>query len=672
MRANYTLNGRYRIIRSLGEGGMANVYLAHDLILDRDVSVKLLRLDLRDDPKTIKRFQREGLAATELVHPNIVSVYDVGEENGMQYLVMEYVKGMDLKAYIQEHFPIPYQEVINIMEQVLSAVRVAHDHNIIHRDLKPQNILMDENGVAKITDFGIAVALSQNSLTQTNTVLGSVHYLSPEQARGGMATKQSDIYSLGIILYEMLTGTVPFKGETAVSIAIKHFQSEIPSVRDFDPRIPQALENVVLQATSKRPEDRYDTVKSMADDLETSLSPRRASEPKFVPDHDSDNGETKVLDKAALQSELAAHEADETDENGVKVAKPKKKKRHHRKRWWAVLIGLILFLVAGTVFAFWLGRPKYVSVPDVTGMTETAAKAKLSDKNLTVNKVTHKTSRQIRKGRVIKTNPKAKKSVQTQSNVMLTLSSGPKLVKIGNYVGQSYTRAASVLRAKGVTVKRQNQTSNDVAVGTVMAQSTTSGTRINPDSTTVTFTVSAGQRQLTLANLVGKTKTQIQAYASKESLNVSFNYRYASAKKDRATSQSPAAGSLVSEGTTIVVTLSRGPKPTTPKIDEFSVTVDIPFEASSDDSSSNAADDSSDSSDTSSSSSSAVSATNVVQIYLRDQDHNYRSVYKQLTIAQDTQVNLPFAVESGKSGGYKIVRDGKVILSDNNVTKNSH
>ncbi len=325
MKPNYTLNGRYRIIRSLGEGGMANVYLARDLILDRDVSVKLLRLDLRDDPQTVKRFQREALAATELVHPNIVSVYDVGEENGMQYLVMEYVEGMDLKAYIKQHFPIPYQEVINIMEQVLSAVEVAHEHNIIHRDLKPQNILIDQHGNAKITDFGIAVALSEHTLTQTNTVLGSVHYLSPEQARGGMATKRSDIYSLGIILYELLTGTVPFKGETAVSIAIKHFQSEVPSVREFDPRIPQALENVVLKATTKRPENRYGTVQEMAEDLETSLSPRRASEPRYSPDAE-DDGETKVLDKAALmapesQAETVSEPADKSGNKKKKTAK---------------------------------------------------------------------------------------------------------------------------------------------------------------------------------------------------------------------------------------------------------------------------------------------------------------------------------------------------------------
>lgn len=662
MRPNYVLGGRYRITQSLGEGGMANVYLAHDLILDRDVSVKLLRLDLRDDPHTIKRFQREGLAATELVNPNIVSVYDVGEENGMQYLVMEYVKGMDLKAYIQQHFPIPYQEVINIMSQVLSAVQVAHEHNIIHRDLKPQNILIDENGVAKITDFGIAVAMSENSLTQTNTVLGSVHYLSPEQARGGMATKKSDIYSLGIILYELLTGTVPFKGETAVSIAIKHFQSEIPSVREFDPRIPQALENVVLQATSKHPEDRYESVEAMATDLETALSPRRASEPKFVPDNAVEEGETKVLDKQALQSTL--NQATTDQKSTEKTSKPKRRRKHRWLRWLTAIL-IALLLVGG--LAFWLGRPKTVSMPDVSGLTLTQAEQKLTAQNLDPGTVTKRSSNQIKKNHVIATNPKALAKVKQNTKVKLYVSSGPKLITIGNYVGQSYTRAAAVLKAKGVTVKRQNQSSSEVAIGTVMQQSATVGQRINPKKTTVTLTVSAGQRELTLADLVGKTKTQIQSYASRESLNVSFNYKYADNKKGTAISQSPAAGSILTEGSTISVTLSRGKKPatdTTPKVEDFNVSVNIPFDATSSSSTS--------SSDDTSSASTSSSDVNTIQIYVRDQDHDYSTVYKQLTIAQDTQVTIPFAVESGKSGGYKIVRDGKVILSDNNVTKNSH
>ncbi len=269
------LNGRYLILGTIGSGGMANVFLAKDLILDREVAVKVLRFDFQNDQTAIRRFQREALAATELVHPNIVSVYDVGEEDGMQYLVMEYVKGMDLKRYIQTQYPIPYRTVVDIMQQILSAIDLAHHHRIIHRDLKPQNILMDENGTVKIADFGIAIALSETSITQTNSMLGSVHYLSPEQARGSMATNQSDIYALGIILYEILTGKVPFDGESAVTIALKHFQEEVPSLRLYDQNLPQSLENVVLRATAKETADRYQSADEMRHDLDTVLSTDR-------------------------------------------------------------------------------------------------------------------------------------------------------------------------------------------------------------------------------------------------------------------------------------------------------------------------------------------------------------------------------------------------------------
>src|SRR5690625_675033 len=210
------IDGRYKILRLIGTGGMANVYLARDLILDRDVAVKVMRYDFRNDQSSIQRFNREALATTELVHSNVVNIYDVGEENENPYIVMEYVEGADLKQYISNNYPIPYKKAIDIMDQILAGVAYAHDHGIIHRDLKPQNILIDANENVKISDFGIAVAISQNSITQTNTLLGSVHYLSPEQARGSMASKQSDIYSLGIILYELLAGTVPFDGESAV------------------------------------------------------------------------------------------------------------------------------------------------------------------------------------------------------------------------------------------------------------------------------------------------------------------------------------------------------------------------------------------------------------------------------------------------------------------------
>ena len=289
----YLLGDRYRIVDTLGEGGMANVYLADDIILKRQVAVKIIRLDLQKDSQVTARFEREALATSELSHPNIVSVFDVGSDHGLPYMVMEYVKGPDLKEYIQDNTPIPLPKVIKIMDQILSAMSLAHKHGVIHRDLKPQNILMDENGNIKIADFGIAVALNQTTITQTNSVLGSVHYMSPEQTRGGMVTKQSDIYSLGIILYELLTGQVPFNGETPVVIALKHAEDEIPSLRKQNKDIPQALENVVLKATAKDPRDRYASVDEMKADLDTSLDPSRLNEPLFRPSHNNDD-KTKI------------------------------------------------------------------------------------------------------------------------------------------------------------------------------------------------------------------------------------------------------------------------------------------------------------------------------------------------------------------------------------------
>lgn len=678
MRTGYTLNGRYRIIRSLGEGGMANVYLAHDLILDRDVSVKLLRLDLRDDPGTVRRFQREALAATELVNNNIVQVYDVGEENGMQYLVMEYVEGTDLKAYIKKHFPIPYQEVIQIMEQILSAVKTAHEHNIIHRDLKPQNILIDEHQVAKITDFGIAVALSEHSLTQTNTVLGSVHYLSPEQARGGMATKQSDIYSLGIILYEMLTGTVPFEGETAVSIALKHFQSEIPSVRDIDPRIPQALENVVLKATSKRPADRYTDVASMADDLRTSLSPKRAGELRFTP-AENDDGETKVLPASALSAMPVPHaiakpvgedaesaKADTTSADQAATGKKKRKKsRHPRRRKFLIAGGILLLVILGIFIGMALFQPQMTNVPNVVGDKEAAARSALVTAKLKVGTVHKTASDKVKVHRVVRTEPRSGTQLKQKTVVDLWISTGPKRYKLANYQGDSYASTAAKLEALGFTVRRESVHSTSVPAGKIMQQSAAAGSNVVPSKTTLTFTVSTGSETVTLADLTNKTKRQAQNYATDHNLNLAFQYTYSNdVDKGRVIRQSPGEGAVVQEGDEITLTISRGDQSeSSSSVDEFSVNVKIPFDSGSSDDQSE--DDSSDSS-----SSSSSSDSNLVQIYLRDQDHSLSSIYKQMTITADTTVTLPFTVASGKSGAYKVVRDGHVIASDNHVTKN--
>ena len=276
------LAGRYQIIRTIGEGGMANVYLAHDTILNREVAVKVLRGDLADDEKFVRRFQREAISASSLIHPNIVEMYDVGEDNGNYYIVMEYINGRTLKSLIKKRGALTLPEVIDIMLQLTSAIACAHDSYIIHRDIKPQNVLILEDGRVKITDFGIATALNSNELTQTNSVMGSVHYLPPEQANGSGATIKSDIYSLGILMFELLTGKIPFKGDNAVEIAIKHMKEPIPSVRKINPDIPQSIENVILKACAKNTKNRYDNVKEMYDDIKNALTDEGSQQQRLV------------------------------------------------------------------------------------------------------------------------------------------------------------------------------------------------------------------------------------------------------------------------------------------------------------------------------------------------------------------------------------------------------
>ncbi|GAB6091927.1 Stk1 family PASTA domain-containing Ser/Thr kinase [Furfurilactobacillus curtus] len=663
MRANYTLAGRYRIIRPLGEGGMADVYLAHDLILDRDVSVKLLRLDLRDDAGTMRRFQREALAASELVSPHIVSVYDVGEDNGMQYLVMEYVPGTDLKAYIHDHFPIPYAMVINIMEQILDAVAVAHEHGIIHRDLKPQNVLVDAQGNVKISDFGIAVISNQTSMTQTNTVLGSVHYLSPEQARGGMSTKKSDIYSLGIILYEMLTGSVPFEGETAVSVALKHSQSQMPSVRDFDSRIPQALENVVLQATAKRPEDRYASVHDMAVDLQTALAPERRGERHFEPADHGDDGTTKIIpvDQVLAATQATSAAARTTMGKGPSAEPAETTPAKHprtsrgRKIFLWLLGSFLLLLIIGVLWLWFF--PGRVTVPSVSGMTQARATKVLKQNNLATGSIKKQTSETYASGRIIKTNPKIGSQVKRRSRIDLILSAGrPKFV-VDDYTGEQFTTAKRQLEKAGLKVKQVKQSSGDIDRGVIIDQDVLPGDAVYKHST-ITLTVSSGPKkdkapeQVKLPDFAGKSQAAIQTWADDHNVNVSFSDEVSSrVDQGSAIRQAPAVGSMLAVGETFTVVISSGPE-----LHSFHVDITIPFSANG-----QASRDSS---------SSASTGENDVKIYLADQDKNISDVYQEMQISQDTSVSLPFTLAGGKTGRYIVIRDGKTIMTDNHVTGN--
>lgn len=450
--------GRYRIIKQIGRGGMADVYLAKDLILDgEEVAVKVLRTNYQTDPIAVARFQREARAMADLDHPHIVRITDIGEEDGQQYLAMEYVAGLDLKRYIKEHYPLSNEEAVRIMGQILLAMRLAHAKGIVHRDLKPQNILLTPDGTAKVTDFGIAVAFAETSLTQTNSMLGSVHYLSPEQARGSKATFQSDIYAMGIIFFEMLTGHVPYDGDSAVTIALQHFQKPLPSVIAENPSVPQSLENVVIKATAKKLTDRYQTVSEMYVDLLSSLSHNRRNESKRVFD-DTSKVDTKTLPKIQQQTLTTIPKVEpkdsrpQTKKPNVQAApKPKGvakpvKKRRFKARYLVLLASFILVLSS----ILWIisKTPATVVIPKVAGQTVAEAKETLKNANFEIGEEKSESSDTVEEGRVIRTDPESGTNRKEGTKINLIVSSGKPSFSIGNYIGRKSSDVVAELKDK--------------------------------------------------------------------------------------------------------------------------------------------------------------------------------------------------------------------------------
>ena len=666
----YLLGERYRIIDTLGEGGMANVYLAEDIILQRKVAVKILRLDLQNEPQTQARFQREALATSELSHPNIVSVLDVGTDHGLPYMVMEYVDGPDLKEYIRQNAPLDLHEVIRIMDQILSAVALAHKHNVIHRDLKPQNILMDKRGNIKIADFGIAVALNQSSVTQTNSVMGSVHYMSPEQTRGGLVTKQSDIYSLGIILYELITGTVPFNGDTPVSIALKHAQEPIPSIRKKDQSVPQALENVVLKATAKDPRDRYATAQAMQTDLDSSLDPERADEPVFVPNHGNNNDKTIVLPGFKAPEKEQTVESEEENKPDKKEKKKDFWQNVKSHKWWwifsVIAAGLIIFIM---IFALSgnNNKPRQVHIPDVTNITEKRAEKRLEAAGLQVGKVIRRQSDDIKKGHVIGTKPAAGNRVDQGKAIILIVSSGTSMVKVPDVVGDNYDEAAEKLENQGFDVVREDQYSNKMAKGNIISQSIAAGVEVKPTQTTITLVVSRGKQikpkinTVTLKDLQNYSLKSAQDYAKEHGLTLQINQEYSDeVERGLVISMQPEAGTKVDRGSTVTIKVSRGPK------EEKDTTVTKTFTVNyvgSDLKKDDKSDGKSGETDTKEDNSKG----DHVQIYIKDDDHSLSNIYRDLYIKRDMSFSIPFSIKDG-NGQLRVVRNGETVLNEK-VTK---
>lgn len=628
------LSGRYKIDRMIGGGGMAHVYLARDIILDRNVAIKVLRFDFVGEDEFLRRFQREAQAASSLIHPNIVSIYDVGEEDNVNFIVMEYVDGMTLKEYIQQYSPLPYEKVIDIMKQMTAAVAFAHQHSIIHRDVKPHNMLIDHDGTVKMTDFGIAMAMSATSITQTNTVLGSVHYISPEQARGGMATKKSDIYALGIVMYELLTGELPFSGESAVSIALKHLQSETPSIKQLYPAIPQSIENIVLHATAKNPFHRYASTEEMEVDLSTALEDYRLHEEKFtIPDEEDE--ETKAIPIITSKPPERIMAAPAMEE---KVKEPKLKKR--RKKWpWFLALLLFVSIVAVILWPI-VTAPKDIDVPDTTEDRLDAAASKLVTAGLVVGESHEEFSAHVTEGKVIYTDPAAGETVKEGSTVDLYVSAGKEQVEMPDYVGKTLEETRELLEEAGFRNVDVEMIHDESEAGTVLEQNPEASEKVIREEVDVELTVSAGLANVILIDLTDYTEKSLEDYADSVGIIIDIIGEEYSDTVDagQVLTQTPQAGSEIAPGSIVKVTLSKGPEEIPPKTVRKDVV--IPYKPE------------------------IEGEPQEVQIYIEDRDQSMTEPYEKFLITEDTERTLEFVIEKGKKAGYKVIRDQIVIMDE--------
>ena len=550
------INDRYEIIRSIGEGGMANVYLAQDTILDRKVAVKILRGDLAEDEKFVRRFQREAISASSLNDPNIVEVYDVGEDDGKYFIVMEYVQGLTLKQLIKKRGSLTLPEVVDIMLQLTSAVAHAHESYIIHRDIKPQNVIILEDGRVKIMDFGIAVALNAGEFTQTNSVMGTVYYIPPEQANGGAATIKSDIYSLGILMYELVTGHVPFKGDNPVEVAIKHMNEPIPSICEYDPEMPQSIENIILRASAKNPRNRYESAWEMHEDLETALDKERFNEPKVVykyPEKGFDDDD-KPLPRGGRVARNAENE------------ETKKDKRMNKA---LIILGTIVgVLIAALLFVFilWprISSGSDVEIPDVQGMTVEQAQNALEDDGLEVEKKTkEEASDDVDEGKVIGTDPDIGESVKEGTKVTLIVSTGSEKIEIEDYTGEDVDDVKRELEDAGirvVTEERDVASGDGVKENTIIDQDVEPGTKLG-DGDTITLTIPNIYK--TYPNFTDGTYTEddVKKFCDENGITLNVTYIEDMTKSEGVvTYQNMGAGSRINSGDNLRIKVVKNPE----------------------------------------------------------------------------------------------------------------
>ena len=546
------VNSRYEIIKTIGEGGMANVYLAKDIILDRNVAIKVLRGDLATDEKFVRRFQREALSASSLSHPNIVEIYDVGEDDGDYYIVMEYVDGKNLKQLLKKRGKLTAAEVVDIMLQITSAMSVAHDSLIVHRDLKPQNILIKEDGEIKITDFGIAMALNATQLTQTNSAMGSVHYFPPEQANGKGSSLKSDVYSLGIMMYELLTGTLPFRGDNAVEIALKHLKEPIPSIRTELPELPQSIENIIIRATAKNPKNRYANAGEMHEDLKTALNKERENEPVVTLKYDEGIDEDTIIVKK-----------DNSDDSLVKEIKTDEKPKNKK----LIIAGLVFTgLIVVLLFAFlilpMISKVPEVTIPDVSNLTEEEATEKLEKMGLTISATTEEeNSEEIEAGKVIGTNPREGKVVKEGTEVVLIISLGVEEIEIENYVGQNYIEVKTKLELQGIEVTIEEQdpegTITEDSSQLILSQSVDPGTKLKKGDKITLYIPSSKEYYPDIVK-EGWSVEETRTWAKPKNINLKIVYEETNDYPEGTIiKQSRSTNSTIIEGANLTITVAK-------------------------------------------------------------------------------------------------------------------
>ncbi len=567
------INDRYEVIRSIGEGGMANVYLGYDTILDRNVAIKVLRGDLANDEKFVRRFQREALSASSLAHPNIVEMYDVGEDDGTYYIVMEYVDGKTLKQLLKKRGTLTLSEAIDIMSQLTDGMAHAHDSYIIHRDLKPQNIMIKDDGQIKITDFGIAMALNSTQLTQTNSVMGSVHYLPPEQASGKGSTIKSDIYSMGIIFYELLSGSLPFRGDNAVEIALKHMRETLPSLREENPSIPQSIENIIKKATAKNPKNRYDSARTMHEDLLTALDEERMDEEpyqyKYPENENEGRRKRKELDDLENEEdeklELIGEES--TEEMKERLEEEEIRKNKKLIIILAIIFVIIVLILLALVFILpKLRNEKAVTVPNCENLKVSACEKKLQEAGFeVVTEIESVASSEIDKNRVVKTEPSAGRSIKKGSKITIYKSSGEDTFDIEDYTGQNANEIKARLEEKyglKVTIEKKEVEDNQKEYDDdeIISQSLGAGSKVKKGDSITLYTPNVVD---TFPDIAGEgwSLSDVEAFCKKYELILEKKEQPVADtnKIGKIISQNRRAGTQIVKGTTLIVTIGTKP-----------------------------------------------------------------------------------------------------------------